>query len=263
MSKEEYIENLYHLTRDKIKMVDSSIFENYMSAYDGDPARPPRSSRGRLNASSSAKYSRSTKAKASFTLTTGWQAASSPPSPNSESIPLLHTVHNSHTGHVPLEMFIGVNLSELWNNLYFANDWGRECVDCQATAIKNATLVNYVGDRFLQETIQDYFMDRYFIPWSVRKETKAKYRYGCAFSIPNGISPSVYPENQDENAEFDKPGLAKKFGLNDHVIEAKKLNLVKFQKKTGLRSIRRRLFCIGPAGWTGFKKASSCSRTSL
>lgn len=51
---------------------------------------------------------------------------------------------------------------------------------------------------------------------------------------PNGISPSIYPENQEENADVDKPGLAKKFAPNDHVIEAKKLNLVKFQKKTGL-----------------------------
>jgi glycogen synthase len=53
-------------------------------------------------------------------------------------------------------------------------------------------------------------------------------------AIPNGISPSVYPEEQIENPEVDKPGLAKKYGPDDNVIEAKKLNLVKFQKKTGL-----------------------------
>ncbi len=93
-------------------------------------------------------------------------------------IPLLHTVHNSHTGHIPLDMFYGVNLGEFWNNLYISNDGGRQCVDCQATAIKNATLVNYVGKGFLDETTHDYFMDRHVIPWSVRQETKAKYRFG-------------------------------------------------------------------------------------
>jgi glycogen synthase len=149
-------------------------------------------------------------------------------------IPVLHTVHNTHTGHIPLEMFHGVSLGELWSNLYFSSDHGRECVDCQATALKNATLVNYVGDRFLEETTQDYFLDRHFIPSSVRQETKAKLRYGCALSIPNGISPAMYPENQIENPDVDKPGLAKKYGISDNVIEAKKLNLIKFQKKTGL-----------------------------
>ena len=234
MSREEYIENLYHLPRDKIKMVDSSIFENYMSAYDGDPrataAEFQRQIKRFLIGEILSKHEGRGIIHSHDWMAGGIITAFA----KFRSIPVLHTVHNSHTGHIPLEMFGGVNLSELWSNLYISSDFGRECVDCQATAIKNAALVNYVGDRFLQETIQDYFLDRNFIPFSVRKETKAKYRYGCAFSIPNGISPSVYPENQEENADVDKPGLAKKFGLNDHVIEAKKLNLVKFQKKTGL-----------------------------
>jgi glycogen synthase len=45
----------------------------------------------------------------------------------------------------------------------------------------------------------------------------------------------MYPENQIENPDIDKPGLVKKYGINDNVIEAKKLNLIKFQKKTGLQ----------------------------
>jgi glycogen synthase len=44
----------------------------------------------------------------------------------------------------------------------------------------------------------------------------------------------MYPENQDENPDVDKPGLAKKYGTNDKIIEAKRQNLIKFQKKTGL-----------------------------
>ena len=235
MSKEEYIENLYHLPRDKIKMVDSSLFENYMSAYDGDPrataAEFQRQIKRFLIGEILSKHEGRGIIHSHDWMAGGIITAFA----KLRSIPVLHTLHNSHTGYIPLEMFGGVNLSELWSNLYIASDFGRECVDCQASAIKNAALVNYVGDRFLAETIEDYFLDRNFIPWSVRKETKAKYRYGCAFSIPNGISPSVYPENQEENAEVDKPGLAQTFGINDHVIEAKKLNLVKFQKKTGLK----------------------------
>jgi glycogen synthase len=235
MSKEEYIENLYHLPRDKIKMVDSSLFENYMSAYDGDPrataAEFQRQIKRFLIGEILSKHEGRGIIHSHDWMAGGIITAFA----KFRSIPVLHTVHNSHTGHVPLDMFGGVNLSELWSNLYISSDFGRECVDCQSTAIKNAALVSYVGDRFLQETIQDYFSDRNFIPFGVRKETKAKYRYGCAFSIPNGISPSVYPENQEENLDVDKPGLAKKFGLNDHVIEAKKLNLIKFQKKTGLK----------------------------
>jgi glycogen synthase len=235
MTKEEYIENLYHLPRDKIKMVDSSIFENYMSAYDGDPrataAEFQRQIKRFLIGEILSKHEGRGIIHSHDWMAGGIITAFA----KLRSIPVLHTLHNSHTGYVPLEMFGGVNLSELWSTLYLAHDFGRECVDCQSTAIKNAALVNYVGDRFLQETIQDYFTDRHFIPPGVRKETKAKYRYGCAFSIPNGISPSVYPENQIENPEVDKPGLAKIYGLNDHVIEAKKLNLVKFQKKTGLQ----------------------------
>jgi glycogen synthase len=45
----------------------------------------------------------------------------------------------------------------------------------------------------------------------------------------------MYPESQIENPDIDKPGLAKKYGINDNVVEAKNLNLIKFQKKTGLQ----------------------------
>jgi len=162
-------------------------------------------------------------------------------------IPLLHTVHNSHTGHIPLEMFYGVNLGELWDNLYISSDGGKACVDCQATAIKSATLVNYVGSRFLEETINDCFMDRPVIPWSVRQETKMKFRYGTVLAIPNGISPVVYPENQIENHQVDKPGLAKKYGVSDDVTQAKKLNLIKFQKRTGLQANSEAILLYWPS----------------
>jgi glycogen synthase len=131
-------------------------------------------------------------------------------------------------------MFYGVNLQKLWNALYISVESQQRCVDCQATAIKNATKVSYVGEKFLNEVVGDYFLDRPIIPWSVREETKVKHANHAALVIPNGISPDVYPENQEENPEVDKPGLAKAYGPEDAIVEAKKLNLVKFQKRTGL-----------------------------
>jgi glycogen synthase len=235
MSRKEYIEKLYHLPRDNIKTIDSSLFENYMSAYDGDPrvtaAEFQRKTRHSLVREIISKHEGR-----GIIHTHDWMAGGIITAfAKLRKIPLLHTVHNTHTGHIPLEMFYGVNLDELWNNIYFSNDHGKECVDCQATAIKSATLVNYVGKRFLDETTQDYFLDRQFIPRSVRQETKAKLQYGSVLTIPNGISSAMYPENQVENPDIDKPGLARKYSVNDNVIEAKKLNLVKFQKKTGLQ----------------------------
>jgi len=235
ISRDEYIKKIYHLAHENIKMVDSALFENYSSPYDGDP---------RVTAAEFQKNIRNHMIKEIISEHGGrgiihthdWMAGGIVAAfAKLRNIPLLHTVHNTHTGHIPLDMFYGINLGEMWENMYFSDDGGRQCIDCQATAIKSATLVNYVGKRFLEETIRDYFMDRNFLPWSVREETKVKYHFGSVIAIPNGISPAMYPENQIENPQFDQPGLAKKYGAEDDVINAKKLNLIKFQKKTGLQ----------------------------
>jgi glycogen synthase len=205
-----------------------------MSPYDGDP---------RLTAAEFQKRIRQSFIKEIISKHEGegvihthdWMAGGIVPAyAKLRKVPLLHTVHNTHTGHIPLEMFYGMNLGELWDNLYLSNDYGKQCVDCQATAIKNAGLVSFVGRRFLEETVNDYFMDRPVIPWSVRQEIKIKFRYGSVLAIPNGISPTMYPEKQIENPNVDKPGLAKKYGVRDNIVKAKKLNLAKFQRKTGL-----------------------------
>jgi glycogen synthase len=234
LSKEEFIKQTYHLPRENIKIVDSALFENYMSAYDGNPL---------VTAAEFQKQIRNTLIKEIISKHRGkgiihshdWMGGGIITAyAKARNIPLLHTVHNSHTGLVPVEFFGGVNINELRNNLYFSNERGKECIDCQASAIKSASMVSYVGKRFLEETIQDYFLDRHFIPDGVRRETKAKFQFGSVIAIPNGISPAMYPENQIENPEVGKPGLAKKYGVHDRIIESKKLNLVKFQQQTGL-----------------------------
>jgi glycogen synthase len=70
----------------------------------------------------------------------------------------------------------------------------------------------------------------------VRQETKIKYYNRSALVIPNGISPVVFPENHCETTDLDQPGLAKCFGPDDNILEAKRLNLIKFQRKMGLNS---------------------------
>jgi len=234
MSREDYMQKLYHLPRDKIKTVDSPLFENYSSAYDGDPRATAAEFQRQIRRSLTGEIISKHEGRG-IIHTHDWMAGGIITAfAKLIKIPLLHTVHNTHTGHIPLEMFHGVNLGELWNDLFISSDMGRQCVDCQATAIKSSSLVSFVGHRFLEETVQDYFLDRYFIPPSVRQETKAKYQYGSVLAIPNGISPVMYPENQIENPDIGEPGLARKYGINDNVIEAKKLNLIKFQTKTGL-----------------------------
>ncbi len=236
MSKDEFIQNTYRLPRENIKVVDSSLFENYLNAYDGNPL---------VTAAEFQKQIRNTLLKEIISKHQGrgivhthdWMAGGIITAyAKLRRIPLLHTVHNTHTGHVPLDMFYGVNLGEFWHDIYCSNDHNGTCVDSQATAIKNASLVNYVGKRFLEEVAENYFMDRHFIPWSVRQETKAKLLCSRAIAIPNGISPAMYPESQLEDADIAKPGLAKKYSIHDDVIAAKKLNLLKFQKKVGLVS---------------------------
>lgn len=140
--------------------------------------------------------------------------------------PVLHTLHNVHTGHVPCELLYGVDTERLSSNLYCSEDYGRPSIDCQATAIKNADLVNFVGERFLREIIEDHFADRPIISPNIRREVKIKYGFGTARSILNAPAPNTYPERCDH--------LVRKFGPDGDVISAKRENLVEFQKRTGL-----------------------------
>jgi glycogen synthase len=123
-------------------------------------------------------------------------------------------------------MLSGTAMKPLSEYLYYSNDQGRPCIDSQATAIKNATLVSFVGKQFLKEIIEDHFPDHRIIPESVRSEVKAKYYSGSALAIQNAPSPMIHPERCE--------GLACNFGVDDDVIRAKKENLVEFQKRTGL-----------------------------
>ena len=233
MSEAQWIQTRHRLNPENIHLVSSSIFESYRSAYDGSPpANAAEFQRQIVN--TYIKEIRSVYEGRAILHTNDWMAGGAiTPYAKLRGVPILHTVHNTHTGHVPLDMFYGVNLRSLWDMLYLS-DTGGKALDCQATAIRHATKVSYVGEKFLKEVVGDYFLHEMVIPWSVRVETKVRYYGHDTLVIPNGISPDVFPENQEEQPEADQPGLARRYGPYDSLIEAKKTNLVKFQKKTGL-----------------------------
>ncbi|MBN1436882.1 MAG: glycogen/starch synthase [Sedimentisphaerales bacterium] len=235
ISEQEWVQRRHKLNPENVHLVTSSIYDEYRSAYEGDPLRTAAEFQRQV-INTYIREIRSQYDGRAIVHTHDWMAGGPIVAyAANHDIPVLHTVHNTHTGHVPIEMLQGVNIGRMWERMYMVADSGRECVDCQATAIKSATQVSYVGKTFLQEIVEDYFSDRSIIPLGVRNETKAKYKANAAIVIPNGISPDVYPENQEENKEWDKPGLARRYGPNDNILEAKKENLVKFQKQMGLK----------------------------
>ena len=234
LSEAEWIQSRHELNPENIHLVSSSVFEEYGSAYDGDPLVTAAEFQRQI-INSYLKDIRSNYEGRAVIHTHDWMAGGALAAyARLRGLPILHTVHNTHTAHIPLEMLQGINVERLRENMYTSWEHGRECIDAQATAIKNATKISYVGKTFLQEIVNDYFLDRPIIPWSVRQETKTKYHTNATLVIPNGISPEVFPENQTEDPGDDKPGLAKKFGPEENVIDAKRKNLVKFQKQMGL-----------------------------
>ena len=141
-------------------------------------------------------------------------------------LPVLHTVHNVFTADLPLDYLWGVERDAISDYFYVTKSNGMDCLDCQATAIKNATLINFVGERFLKEVVNDYFLDKPVVPLSVRAEVKAKYAHEAAMAIINAPSLKTYPERCDH--------LISRYGPDDPVLQAKKDNLVEFQRRTGL-----------------------------
>jgi len=226
MNEHTWREIRYKVDPDKVHLVSSSIFAHLHCAYAGDPI---------LNAAEFQKQVvnniiKTVRAKNGGRLilhSHDWMAGGTITAyAKARNCPVLHTVHNVHTGKIPVEMLFGVDVDSLAWNIYFSEEYGRRCIDAQATAIKSATLVNFVGEKFLREITEDYFLDRSFIPPSVRQEVKAKYAYGAAMSIMNAASPRLYPENSEH--------LMRKYAPDDDVMAAKRESLVAFQQKTGL-----------------------------
>lgn len=160
--------------------------------------------------------------------------------------PVLHTVHNSHTGHIPQEMYFGVDMGRLRPYIYFSDQNGSPCVDSQATAIKNASIVSFVGDRFLKEIVEGRFDSDTIVPTSVRNEVKIKYDYGSTAAVLNAPSPALYPERCEH--------LVRNFGPNEEIMTAKAENRKAFQMRTGLRVDPEAILLYWPSRLDPFQK---------
>jgi glycogen synthase len=143
-----------------------------------------------------------------------------------QGCPVLHTLHNVHTGYIPRNMFFGIDMGELSHYLYVSGNHGNPFIDCQATAIKNASLVSFVGKRFLSEIVDNHFADQPIISPSIRQEVRIKYNHDAVITILNAPARNMYPERCE--------ALVRKYGPDDDIIAAKRENLVEFQKRTGL-----------------------------
>jgi glycogen synthase len=226
VDEDKWQEIRHKIDPDKVHLVSSSIFANLSSAYAGDPI---------LNAAEFQKgivnnIIKNVRAKNGGRLilhSHDWMAGGAITAyAKLRGCPVLHTIHNVHTGHIPPEMLFGVDIDSLVWNIFFSEEHGKRCIDSQATAIKNATLINFVGEKFLKEIIDDYFLDRPIISPSIRQEVKAKYYQGAALAIINAPSPGLYSERCNH--------LVRNYGPKDDIIAAKKENLIEFQKRTGL-----------------------------
>ncbi len=247
MSSAEWIESRHKLSPDFIHLVTSSIFGNYYHAYEGNPIMTAAEFQRQI-INNYLKDIRAHYEGRCIIHSHDWMAGGALTAyAKMRKVPVLHTVHNTHTAYIPPSVLQGIDLGPIWKELYIKWENGQDCIDAQATAIKNATRISYVGKTFLREIVKDFFLDRPIIPWSVREETKAKHFASASAVIPNGISPDLFPENQPENPDLDKPGLAKAFSLTDKVIEAKKVNLVKFQHQMGLNKDKDAILLYWPS----------------
>jgi glycogen synthase len=211
---------------DRIHLVNSAVFDNLSDAYAGNPV---------VNAAEFQKAMvnqiipriRATNGGHVIIHSHDWMAGGIIAAyAKMSGCPVLHTLHNVHTGHIPLDLLFGVDTAKLSDNLYRSVDQGKQAIDSQATAIKNASLVNFVGARFLREIVDDHFANRPIIPSSIRQEVKIKQQIGATRAILNAPALNMYPERSEH--------LILKYGPEDDVIAVKRENLIEFQKRTGL-----------------------------
>jgi len=224
-------DNTWHTVRhtidpDRIHLVTSALFDDLPGAYAGDPvlnaAEFQKSLVNNIIIQLRAKYSGKL-----IIHTHDWMAGGIVTAyAKSWGCPILHTLHNVHTGHIPMDMFFGIDTERISDYLYLSRENGKVSVDCQATAVKNASMVSFVGARFLREIIDDHFTDQPILSPSLRWEVKEKYYHGATLSILNAPSPTVFPEKCAH--------LVRNYGVDDDILAAKRDNRMEFQRRMGL-----------------------------
>jgi glycogen synthase len=246
MSELQWREVRYKIDSDKIHLISSAVFADNLSAYAGDPIMTAVEFQREI-VNNVIKMVRARSEGRLIIHSHDWMAGGVITAyANATGLPVLHTVHNVFTACLPLDFFGGINLGAISDRLYFQEMNGNACIDSQATAIKNATMINFVGEKFLREVVEDYFLDRDLVPPSVRQEVKEKYYSDTARAIINAPSSQMYPERCE--------ALVCKYGPDDDILEAKRENLVAFQKKTGLKVESDALLYFWPSRLDPFQK---------
>lgn len=210
----------------RVHLITSSLFADLEGPYAGDPVRNAMEfQKGIVN--QTIVHVRSMNEGRLIVHSHDWMAGGIITAyARMRGCPILHTVHNVHNAHLPLEYFNGVDIERLRPYLFFSEDHGRSCIDSEATAIKNADVVSFVGHRFLREIIDGDLGKNLPLPPFIREEVRIKERLGQVVTILNAPGPEMYPERS--------PHLARNYGPDDDILAAKRDNLVEFQKRTGL-----------------------------
>lgn len=225
LTEQQWRELRYTIDPQNIHLVSSSLFADKLSAYSGDAIITAAEFQKEI-VNNIIKNIRA-RHEGVIIHSHDWMAGGVITAyAKARGLPVLHTVHNVFTADLPLEYMNGVDRQTLADYLYLTRVNDLDCLDCQATAIKNASIINFVGRRFLKEVVDDYFLDRNIVPASVRREVKAKFYAGAAWSIINAPSSLIYPERC--------ACLTNTYGPDEDVLAAKRDNLMAFQQLTGL-----------------------------
>ena len=223
----------------RIHLVSSAVFENLPDAYSGNPVQNAAEFQ-RTMVNQIIPRIRARNGGRLMIHSHDWMAGGIITAyAKMRGCPVLHTLHNVHTGHIPRDLLFGVDTGRLSDYLYCSEDQGKAAIDSQATAIKNASLVNFVGSRFLEEIVDGHFADHPILSASVRHEVRVKHRFGATRAILNAPSANMYPE-QNGN-------LIRRYGPSDDVIAAKRENLVEFQRRTGLAVDPEKILLFWPS----------------
>ena len=211
---------------EKVHLVTSSVFADLESPYAGDPIRNAVEFQKEIVNQTIVRV-RAMNGGRLIVHSHDWMAGGVIAAyARMRGCPVLHTVHNIHNSHIPLENFHGVDMERLRPYLYLSEDQGRTCLDSQATAIKNASVVSFVGHRFLREIIDGDLRNDLPISSYIREEIRLKEQRGQTATVINAPAPEMYPERCSH--------LARNYGPDDDILAAKRDNLVEFQKRTGL-----------------------------
>lgn len=218
---------LRHSVRpERVHLITSSLFADLEGPYAGDPVRNAvEFQKGIVN--HTLVHVRSMNGGRLIVHSHDWMAGGIITAyARMRGCPVLHTVHNVHNAHLPLDYFHGVDMERLRPYLYVSEDQGRACVDSKATAIKNAGVVSFVGQRFLREIVDGDLSHTLPLAPAIREEVRIKDRLGQTATILNAPAPEMYPERS--------PYLARRYGPDGDILAAKRENLLAFQKSTGL-----------------------------